>query len=178
MTSLRRLTLPFFAALALAACDPVDPDVDAGPDFPDADVDPALTLGTGEGTFNTFEDGETLELVPGCQGSQHVWIALRAEGIDPRGPIIELELVRDADGVVVSQTFRVRISFDRVPGTTFADVWGLTLVVPEPDMALGQDLTVRATVTDMNDVTITDERPIRIEWAAEGPCGPPGPAPG
>ncbi|HJL20140.1 MAG TPA: hypothetical protein RMH99_31025 [Sandaracinaceae bacterium LLY-WYZ-13_1] len=169
-------SLPF-ALLALLglACDPVDPAPDGGTGGPDANVDPSLELGTGEGFFQPFEDGDTLDLVSGCQGSQHVWIALRAEGIDPRGPIIDLELVRDSDGTVVSQAFTVRVSFDAVAGTPHADVYGLTLVVPEPDQAIGEDLTVRATVTDMNEVTVMDERPIRIDWG-EGGCR--GPAPG
>jgi hypothetical protein len=166
--SFRASFLPLACFLLLAACDPGPTDPDGGLPL-DADVDPALELGTGEGLFSSFEDGETLDLVSGCQGSQHVWVALRAWGIEPRGPIIQLSLVRDSDGAVVSQAFQVRVSLDPVPGTTYAEVYGLTLVVPEPDGALDEDLTLRATVTDMNEVTVMDERPVRIAWG-EGGC--------
>lgn len=116
----RSLAFLFVALLAIG-CDPIpgedagmneDADVqlpgDAEPRG-DADVrvEPRLALGTGEGRFNTFEDGQTLDLVSGCQGAQHVWVALRAWGIDRRGPIIDVELIRDSDGERVSQVFRV-----------------------------------------------------------------------
>ncbi|HBQ11301.1 MAG TPA: hypothetical protein DEF51_09040 [Myxococcales bacterium] len=178
----RSLAFLFVALLAIG-CDPIpgedagmneDADVqlpgDAEPRG-DADVrvEPRLALGTGEGRFNTFEDGQTLDLVSGCQGAQHVWVALRAWGIDRRGPIIDVELIRDSDGERVSQVFRVRVSFDDV-GQEYVDVFGLTLVVPEPDTSIGEDLTLRATVTDRNETVISDERPIRIEWGPGG-CG-------
>ncbi|MEC7519016.1 MAG: hypothetical protein VYE22_04075 [Myxococcota bacterium] len=163
-------------ALLMHGCPPPDPAPDGSVGGDDAGGDsgvyvgdPRLELGTGEGRFDTFEDGETLDLVSGCQGAQHVWVAMRAWGIDRRGPIIDVELIRDSDGERVSQVFRVRVSFDDV-GEEYVDVFGLTLVVPEPDTAIGEDLTLRATVTDRNETTVMDERPIRIEWG-EGGCG-------
>jgi hypothetical protein len=147
-------------ALALGGCDDGDPP-------PDDAGAPRLVVGVGEGAFQSFEDGDTLDLVSGCQGLQHVWVALRTAGIAPRGVIVDLSLTRDRDGEVVSQPFLVRVTFDVGPDGMDEQV-GLTLVVPDPEAAIGEDLTLRATVTDQDDVTLTAERPIRIAWGAGG----------
>ena len=157
-------------ALSFIACGPPSGN-DAG--YPDAgSAEPSLEIGTGEGLYRPFADGETLDLVTGCQGSQHVWVALRTEGLDRRGPIIDVQLVRAEDDVVVSQTFVVRITFQPVEGEIYGELVGLTVVVPEPDQAIGHDLILRATVTDMNDIEVSAERPVRIDWG-EGGCGEP-----
>lgn len=154
----RRLHLLAFALLA--ACDPVDVG-------PDANIAPSLEVGTGDVAFTSFEDGDTLELVRGAQGAQHVWVALRASGIDPRGTILNLALTRDRDGAVVSQTFHVRVSLTPVEGERYAEVTGLTLVVPDPAQALLEDLTLRATVTEQESAggrMATRERRVRVAW--------------
>ncbi len=138
------------AALALPACGPA----------------PELEVGVGEGRFNSFVDGETLDLVSGCQGSQHVWTALRTRGLDPRSMIVDLRFVRDRDSAVVSAPFLVRVTLD--PNAGWDEQSGLTLVVPEPDEAIGEDLTLVVTATDRDDVSLTVERPVRIDWGAGG----------
>lgn len=170
LRSLFAVATALLVALSLSACDPGGGTDDAGTGD-DATItgDPRLEVGTGEGIFSSFADGATLELVSGCQGLQHVWIALRSWGLDPRGTIIDLSFIRDSDGVVVSQTFRVRVSMSPVAGTDHADVAGLTLVVPDADMALMEALTLRAIVTDMRGVEVMSERPVRVTWG-EGGC--------
>jgi hypothetical protein len=145
------------------------------PGSPDAGVDagePRLEIGTGEGTFSSFEEGATLELFCGTQGAQHVWIALRAQGIDPRGTILDLSLFQDADpSAPVSQTFVNRVSLQPVPGEIYSEVYGLTVVVPEPDRAIGEDLTLRVRVTSMDEsVVLTGERDVRVDWSPSAPC--------
>lgn len=124
-------------------------------------------MGVGEGRYASFEDGDTLDLVTGCQGSQHVWIAVQATGLDPRGVIVDLNLVRERDEVMVSQPYVVRLTLGVLDGV--GEQVGLTLIVPEPDEAIGEDLRLITTLTDRDDVSITVERPIRIEWG-EGGC--------
>lgn len=161
-------------AFALLGCDPAPPGDDAGPIETDAYVPmpmPVLEVGTGEGMFRSIAPGDTLALVSGCQGSQHVWVGARAWGIDRRGTILDLSLTRDRDGEVVSQAFHVRISLQAVPNEPYAEVTGLTLIVPEPTEALEEDLTLRITVTDANDVELSDERAVRIAWDETGGCG-------
>lgn len=158
------LVRPLIAIFLLLSCDGPAPDADAG-----RPLDPSLSIGTGEGRFSSFEDNDTLDLLAGCQGAQHVWVALRATGLDPRGTIIDLSLRRASDDVVVSSAFRVRVSMDPVPGMEgHFEVYGLTAVVPEPDEALGQDLLLSVRVTDRADVEVFDERPIRIDWGVGG----------
>lgn len=159
-------------ALALLGCDPAPPGDDAGPIETDAYVPaPVLEVGAGEGVFSSIAPGEMLPLVSGCQGSQHVWVGARAWGIERRGTILDLALIRDRDDEVVSQAFHVRISLQAVPNEPYAEVTGLTLIVPEPDEALEEALTLRVTVTDANDVELSDERPVRIAWDETGGCG-------
>ena len=162
-----RLAIALLAhAIFLLDCGGPPPEMDAGPP-----VEAMLEVGGGEGLFAPVMDGDTMSLVSGCQGSQHVWVALRAWGIERRGTIIDLELVRDRDELVVSQTFRVRISFQPVDGEDYMDLAGLTLIVEDPDLALEEDLTLRATVTDTNGVEVVDERSVHIAWDPEGGCG-------
>ncbi|MGE0792423.1 MAG: hypothetical protein AB7S26_42505 [Sandaracinaceae bacterium] len=131
-------------------------------------VESQVTLGVGEGVYHDLAEGQTLQLVHGCQGAQHVWVALRASGIEPRGPIIDLALTRDRDGSVVSQPFTVRVSFDRA-ASGHDELAGLTLVVPDPGQAIGEALTLRANVVDANDVEVIDERHVGLEWG-DGGC--------
>ena len=121
-------------ALGLAQCGP-NPDGDGGVRI-DANVEPGLEIGQGFEIFVPVEPGATVDLVAGCQGSQHVWTALRAQGIDRRGTIVDLALIRDRDEEVVSQSFRVRVSMMEVPGETYVELTGLTLIVPTPDETL------------------------------------------
>jgi hypothetical protein len=151
-------------ALLLAACDPIDV-------APDAYVEPALEVGNGDVAFRSFDDGDTLDLVRGTQGLQHVWIALRTWGIEPRATILSLALVRDRDDMVVSQAFYVRVSLTPVEGELYSEVTGLTLVVPSPDEALEEGLTLRASVTEAGEEgeIVTSDRAIRIAWGAGEP---------
>jgi hypothetical protein len=158
------------AFLLIAACGPKQPDVDASePDGSVTGAEPRVEIGNGADTFVAFDDGDTLGLIHGCQGAQHVWIALRAFDLSPRGTILDLALTRDRDGLQVSQTFTVRVSLTPIDGTDYAEVTGLTLIVPDPDQAIGEDLTLRATVTAMDGASATSVRHIRVDWG-EGGC--------
>lgn len=167
-TSRRSLLL----VLLLAGCDPLEagdsPDLDAGPDLPD--IEPALEVGTGAVAFVPFADGDTLALVRGAQGLQHVWIALRTWGIEPRGTLLSLALVRDRDRKAVSE-LHVRVSLTPVEGELYSEIDGLTLVIADPEAALDEPLTLRAGVTEAGDgeATVTSERHLRVAWGPEDP---------
>lgn len=164
-----------FLSFLLFGCDGVAPSPDAGPPEIDAGrFDPALEVGIGERSFASFEEGDTLLLVCGGQGLQHVWIALRAWGIDPRGTIHDLSLRRDIDGEVVSQTFHVRVSMQPVEGQPYFELYGLTLVVPEPDRAIGEDLTLRVTTEPTDGSLLEVERDIDVQWETPEGCIPQG----
>lgn len=159
--------------LALGGCT-------APPDDPDASIGGAdarsgiLTLGEGEATFRAIEDGDTLLVARGCQGSQHVWITLRSEQMDPRGMIVELAARRADDGTLVSAQFRLRLSFTSDPSGAFAQLTGLTLQIPEPDLALGHDVILSGTIQDRAGLSAIAERRVRIEWGTEVCSSPTG----
>jgi hypothetical protein len=158
------------AMLWLSGCDPAQPGGDAA--LPDGSVsgEPRLEVGTGEQQFEPFEDGDTVPLILGSQGAQHVAVSVRVFGLDPRGTILDLRLTRDRDGMTVSQTFMVRVSLEPVAGSPgLAEAWGLTLVVPEPDQAIGEALTLRVRVTERMDAggrVLEVERHLFTDWAS------------
>jgi hypothetical protein len=151
-------------ALAIG-CGTKDPAVDAHV----VPGDPLVEMGVGLETFEYFEDGDTLGLVCGNQGAQHVWTAIRGHNVDPAGTILDLSFVRDRDQMMVSQLFRVRVTLQPVAGQPYTQISGLTLIVPEPDQAIGEALTMRGIITtrDMHEFRI--ERPVQIEWVP-GSC--------
>jgi hypothetical protein len=61
----------------LMSCASLDP-CEAAADFP-----PTLTVSEGRGDFVPITDGAVLTLEPGPQGGEHVWISLRATGLNP-----------------------------------------------------------------------------------------------
>ena len=119
----------FFAFfLAFAACSPTPPGpppvVDAGPDCgPNG-----ATLAVGTGTDSTIRsyrpvsDGDVVYLTPGPQGGQHVWIGLRATGIDPAQPRIEMRAYRASDNTIMGE-LRIRLRF--VPTDDDPNVYAL-----------------------------------------------------
>ena len=125
-----------------------------------------LALGTGEFAFAPVVEGETLLLARGCQGSQHVWIALRADAaLNPRGMTVELELVRTSDGLRRSLEFLVRLSFEETAMGNM--LLGITLQVPEPEVTIGEALTLVATITDASGRAATASRRVQLAWGTE-----------
>src|SRR5690606_27155535 len=61
--------------LLLAGCP------EGGPTEPDPSL--RLEVGTGQQHFTPLAEGETLFLRQGCQGSQHIFVSLRAWGLPP-----------------------------------------------------------------------------------------------
>lgn len=129
----------------------------------------ALRLGEGESEFRAIEDGDTLLVARGCQGSQHVWISLRSEGLDPRRVAVQLTLAVQSDGTPVALSLDTQLSFTPDPSGGFAQLTGVTLQVPLPEDAIGQDLVLRGRLEDRAGVTATAERRVRIAWGA-GVC--------
>lgn len=169
----RRPLLRGAVAALVVGCGPTDGN-DAGPSDapqpPDGSVlwDGELELGEGEESFRPIAGGDTLLIARGCQGSQHVWIALRARRLDPRGMIIRLRLTRVADDTDVSLEFYVRLSFEDMG--EHAELLALTLQIPLPDEALMQDLVLSGEVIDRAGHGARAERTVQIAWGTEV-CG-------
>lgn len=156
--------------LALTGCPGKGaPDGGSGDAGPAADID----IGTGGiGVFEPVSDGDTMELVRGCQGSQHVWISLRARHINTRPAIIQIVAERDRDGLNTAIPFQVRLTFDQPPGADYTELSGLALVIPVPEQALDEDMTIRARVSENSPggLMVEAERHVRIAWGDEV-CG-------
>jgi len=145
----------------------VSPVADAGGDVGDAPApeNGELELGTGELAFVPITEGETLLLARGCQGSQHVWISLRAStAFNPRGMNVQLDLVRP-DGLRRSLEFLVRLTFD--VSATGLLLLGITLQVPDPEVTIGESLLLIATITDANGRAARATRGVQVVWGTE-----------
>ncbi|HEU4405688.1 MAG TPA: hypothetical protein VFS43_10390 [Polyangiaceae bacterium] len=109
-----------------------------------------LRVGTGvPGTFEPHEDGAVLLLQRGCQGSQHVFTSLLAEGA--RGPSgrVEIGVYRADDGALVSVPLDVRLPFEPDPSSgTARRITGLTPVIEAPSDVIEREVEVRAALTD------------------------------
>lgn len=179
----RKARIGVFLVLAALGCSvPVEPEagaVDASmepPPIADAgvfDTGPAegparLEVGTGEAAFVPFADGGTLDLVPGCQGSQHVWVSLRTTGLVAARAIVTSSLERVRDDVVVGQLL---LRLDLEVTSDGAEAVGLTLIVPDPSAALDEDLRLRAHVRDAEGVEVEVVRTVRVAWGPDGCSG-------
>lgn len=158
-------------ALTLAACSPPapPPPADAGTDAvvcgPSCDQ---LVVGTGTDsttrTFRPMADGDNVYLVPGPQGSQHVWVGLRARGIDPTQPRVEMKAFRASDGLLLGQ-LRVRLAFVVAPEDP--SVWALssqTLIIEDDRYCsvLGGDIRITVDFDDGRGRRILSERRVRV----------------
>lgn len=149
------------------------PDANFDGELPDAGTTGAtrLVVGEGESELVPVEDGRTLLLARGCQGSQHVWISLHADAtFDPRGMTVRLDLFRVRDELRVSLEFLVRLSFTPDATGTGSSLLGLTLQVPMPEIAIGEELRLVAEITDRAGMTATVERRVEVDWGTEV-CG-------
>ena len=155
----------------MSGCGDPPPTLDGGTDAgATGDAPPTengdLQVGTGELEFSPVVEGQTLLLARGCQGSQHVWISLRVNpAFNPRGMVVALDLLRASDGARRSLEFVVRLTFDMGPGVL--QLAGLTLQVPEPDMAIAEDIVLVASVRDSAGRVARASRNVRIAWGTE-----------
>ncbi len=112
-----------------------------------------LTVGTGRdstlATFRPLSDGDDVYLVPGPQGGQHVWIGLRARGVDPTQPRVELHAYRASDGHEVGG-LRVRLRMIPTDEPGVVGLPGQTLIFDDDEYCSVLPGDVRVTV-DFND---------------------------
>lgn len=117
MKSTATVVLP----LSLLACSGPTPTADAGLDArTDATICSSngaqVELGTGsDGSFRGYRplgNNDNVVLTPGPQGGQHLWVALRARGIDPTLPRLALAAYRMSDNELIG---RIRIRLRMVP---------------------------------------------------------------
>jgi hypothetical protein len=103
-----------------------------------------LVVGTGEpGVLRPLAGGEPLLLQRGCQGSQHVFTSVQAPSSNGAEARVQVRIVREMDGQVVSSPLDIRVPFEADRRIT-----GLTPVVEEPRQILELSATVEVVLTD------------------------------
>jgi len=145
----------FFAAALLAA---------SGCCTPDLEVDPLVILGSGEVEFvQLTEAGQEVELVNGVQGGWHIWGSVRATGLDWR----ELRLdftVSEPGGSLLAEPSRTEAELACCDGDEdcdgFGEIVGFPVLVDEPALALGRNLTLQVVATDPDGRTASAEKAV------------------
>ncbi|MBE2250538.1 MAG: hypothetical protein IAE78_13465 [Myxococcus sp.] len=156
--SLRAPALALTVGLLLAACGPASlppPDLDAGVVLTeDGGTVPLLELGTGTQTFAPLVAGQTVPVIAGPQGGFHIWAAVRTRApLDPT--LLRLAVkVKFAGAELTSTDYRVTL----VKNGPYAEWYGMTALVPDPDVVRGKPTTVEVVATDSAGRTATDSR--------------------
>lgn len=129
-----------------------------------------LELGTGTWRFEPVADGDELPLVKGAQGGWHVWIAVRAHGLESGVGSLEIEL-QPADESEPPQRTRLGVQLDPPDAEGGRSYLGWPAILGDPSCAVGRLLRVRATLTTPSGERFEDEREI-----VPGPGDDPPPA--
>ncbi len=139
-------------ALALAACDPASP----GACEAAGEVDPTLSIGVGEESFEPVLDGDVVDVVRGSQGGLMVLGALEVTGIvqgvalfgDEDNPLVDF-MLHDTDGHLIGGYTDASRHFVRGADDVFTLV-GETVVLDSWDMdvAGGIEALLSARVAD------------------------------
>ena len=159
-------------ATSAAGCGGDEDATDAGAPPPDALPRDWLEVGTGYDRFVAYTEPATGELVAGPQGGFHIWTSLRARNpATTMSPLVEVTYERVRDGAVVSYPFRVRVSFDRVPGTDLQEIYGLRAEALSPDDVLDEDVIVRARVETRDGAFATAEQRVHVVREVAPPPG-------
>jgi hypothetical protein len=122
-----------------------------------------IELGTGRpGVFTLIQDDDTVELVRGSQGSQHIWVSLRATGLSGHRARVLL-VCADGDGREIAATHDVARDFAPVLGAPYEQLDGLRLVVPNPPEVIGKSIRLSARVR--NGTSETEKaRTVTVQW--------------
>ena len=106
----------------------------------------SLEVGTGTARFVPVVDGDEVALVRGAQGGWHLWVSVRATGLD--AGIGSLEITHGpADGSSEPEVSRVGVTFDPPDAQGRRVTLGWQAILPNPSCAVGRLHRVRVTVT-------------------------------
>ena len=130
---------------------------------PDLTVEPSVRLGSGEVEFVPLSDGaQEVDLVNGIQGGWHVWGSVRVAGLDWTDVRLDFSLSAPG-GELVSAPSRTQAELsccteDDCDGV--GELVGFPVLVDEPVIAQGRNLTLAVVVTDPEGRTATADRAV------------------
>lgn len=129
-------------ALGLCAC--------TGPNL---DTDPLVILGTGEVEWEALNEGDSVSLVSGLQGGQHIWGAVRVTGIDWRDVDLTFRIHDLSDNELTPPTLlnpELNPCEVDAPGCEdgMGEIVGITILVEDPSQILGHDVVLIAEAAD------------------------------
>lgn len=155
-------------------CGPSTPQAgDAGADGAplDAPCSPegaTIELGGGTGPtlagYRPLSNGDTVYLTPGPQGGQHIWIGMRATGINPSQPLVTLRAYR-GDGALIGQ-IRVRLRFSPLQENPSAyGLPALTLIIDDDRYCsvLAESVRITAELNDGAGHCLNVDRTVRVD---------------
>jgi len=128
---------------------------------PNLDREPWCEIGTGDVEYVPLQDGDEVGVVGGIQGGDHIWGSARVTGVDWRDITLVFELLDD-EGLPASESSSLigelqhctRSDTECEPG--MGETVGFPVIVEELSSVVGDDITMRLTVTDRAGRTATD----------------------
>lgn len=187
------------ALAALSACGPSSPENDGGAcRAGGAHVEIGTGTNSSFANYRRLRDGDPVYVTPGPQGGQHLWIQLRARGMDPSRPRVSVRALRASDGRVLGE-LRLRVDLAAAPedpalvglpsyALVLDDASFCSVLLPPGDVRLVldvEDLAARCVhrevvvrVADLDPLTppATREAWLRCCTAREPRCAPRGDA--
>jgi hypothetical protein len=123
-------------------------------------------VGTGSWRFEALEDGAPVSLVRGAQGGWHVWVSVRAKGVQD-GDVLVLE-TQPADESRPPQIVELTPNFDPENSSGYRNYVGWPAILDNPECLVGELLRIRATLT-MGGEEFTAEHDVMVMPGADPP---------
>ncbi len=125
--------------------------------------EPVARIGGGAVDFEELAAGDTIDMVTGSQGGEHIYGSLRLWNTDEI-VVIHYTIARDDDGSLISdQTYRVAMVEDEACGHVYAGMYGYLGFTSDYTVALqGVQVTLRIDATDSEGRAASDEVAVLI----------------
>jgi hypothetical protein len=139
----------------------------------------SLELGTGTARFVALDDGDEVPMVKGAQGGWHLWMSVRAEGLETS--LASLEIAHQpADESEPEQVTRSGVTLDPPDAQGRRASLGWQAILADPGCSVGRLHRVRVTLTTATGERLTAEREVMPTGGDYPPpaCGTPIPEPG
>lgn len=149
--------ISIYGAALLLACSASPEARDDGGCPPDGDSgcsEPELEIGTGTAIFDPLSEGVGVPLVRGAQGGWHIWIAVRASGLDTGVGRLTIRKGLEGESAIEES---VGITFDPPDPEGRRVFLGWPAVVAEPGCAVGERYRFEVELTTASGVRLEDE---------------------